>query len=276
MTILRSILQFLVFGNIFIAVCALMLGVSAFVMFQVPFCNQWPLLGVLFCSTLLIYSFHAHITFNPANSKSPRLQWIGKSLRLFKYLGIFSLIGIFLLVPSLPNIQIHFLLIAALTSAFYTLKISIKGKPLSLRTIPFAKALLITIAWVFITTILPFTEEEWSRFQTKEILEIISRFFLIFALAIGFDMRDKSADEFKNVKTLPVVFGIRGAKAIALAMLVLALVFFGVNKNAAGILVIPAAFLFVQKSVDMNDDWKYSVFGDGVLLLYAILLISFY
>ncbi len=94
------------------------------------------------------------------------------------------------------------------------------GRPLGLRRIPVLKAFIIAYVWSSLVVIFSSTMElNGEIFRQRDMLWVAAiwcAFFL--AIAIAFDVRDLPYD-LPSLRTLPQVFGARGAKVIAILML---------------------------------------------------------
>jgi 4-hydroxybenzoate polyprenyltransferase len=101
---------------------------------------------------------------------------------------------------------------------------------------------------------------------------LLQRFLLVSALAIVFDIRDYSRDRQTNLRTMPVVLGVRGAKAVALVLLSGA-VALGLGRGASPVAVLlPAALAawVIAVARDTRGDYFFALLADGVLLVQAV------
>ena len=106
---------------------------------------------------------------------------------------------------------------------------------------------------------------------------LAQRFCLVSALAIVFDIRDFSRDRLTSLRTMPVVLGLRGAKAVALALLA-ASVAIGLGRGAPPLVVlVPSALAAWVISVarDTRGDYFFALVADGVLLVQAAVALAF-
>lgn len=135
------------------------------------------------------------------------------------YAGLVSIggVGSFLMFFFLDASILLFLLPLALISLLYALPLP--GGYRGLRDLPFLKLFLIAFSWTYLSVSLPhwlgerdFSIPEWALFT--------ERLFFFLAITIPFDIRDLPYDALRK-RTLPQMLGVRGAKGVALAFLVL-------------------------------------------------------
>ena len=116
---------------------------------------------------------------------------------------------------------VHALWLPGLVAAAYTLPLSFAGgRPIGLRRIPLLKAFIIAYVWASAVVLLPgmiqLDGDTYLRSDMYWVAAIWCAFFV--AIAIAFDVRDLPYDH-PSLRTLPQVFGARGAKVIAILML---------------------------------------------------------
>ena len=102
--------------------------------------------------------------------------------------------------------------VSALVCVFYVAKL---GK-ISLREIPYIKIHLIAIIWVLIVFVFPLTNE---AFALNFFYYALPHYLYIIGVTIPFDIRDLKHDS-KEQKTIPQLFGVIGAKILAVSCLV--------------------------------------------------------
>lgn len=166
--------------------------------------------GILtFLGIFLVYN-HYLLTEN----KRPILIRIAMLVLLLITLG---------LAIQIASTFVSFLIlgISGIIGVLYSFKI--KTSSLAIRDIPFLKIGLVVGIWTFVCCIFP-----WFNSPTKENFSpaILLHVFYLFAIALGFDIRDIRIDSAKR-KTIPQVIGVKPAKAIVIT----SLVFFFIGSN---------------------------------------------
>lgn len=194
----KKIFTFFINSNLFIAGCAVAM------VFQTSHLlmngnNNSNFLFFVFFSTITSYSFHWYLTTGSV-IPSPRMEWLKRNRNIHLLLFIAGVIGagIFFLY-LLP--YWHWLLLSAFITFLYSApKIN---HPLfrALRKIAVGKTLFLALVWTFVTTILPIEIAE-MRWKEEFICFMAHRFFLIYAICIIFDYRDREDDENAGVRSL--------------------------------------------------------------------------
>ncbi len=151
-----------------------------------------------------------------------------------------------------------------------------------LRDVAFLKVFLITFCWSWLTVVLPAVQGGmgWSAVA---MLMAIERAAFIFAIGIGFDLRDRVRDREAGVTTLPILLGERGAIVCAAIGLFIAA---GLAWLLAKADIYPSAAFYsiagsglavlwlVTRSGKENRNPWYFVFGlDGLMILQFLLVL---
>ena len=211
----QSIFDFLLFSNVFMALCAVAQALVTFHLIKTP--PSYPVLGLLFASTLGIYNFCILIdkANDPQRSPYLRIRWFYGHYRLMVTITIvclLCLLPLFFLV-SMPS-RLLLVFLGILSFAYGLPLFSIAGHQFGLRNIPGLKAFLITLVWTLSIVLLPVLEAQ-DQLTTismgDTMLLIAKRFLFIAALTIPFDIRDLFEDRKHNLRTIPVVWGEKNA-----------------------------------------------------------------
>ncbi len=153
----------------------------------------------VFFSTITSYSFHWYLTTGSV-IKSPRIEWLKNNRNVYVVLFIIgsagSIIFFFYLLPHW-----HWLAISAIITFFYSAPKIPHPLFRSLRKVAIGKTLFLALVWTFVTTILPIhiSDQEWKN---EFYLFIAHRFFLIYAICMIFDYRDREDDKIAGVQGL--------------------------------------------------------------------------
>ena len=197
---------------------------------------------------------------------------------------ILSLVPLFFLISTESRILLIFL---ALISFAYGLPLfTIGGQKFGLRNIPGLKPFLITLVWTMSTVLLPILEAQDLHLTTISMHDttilIAKRFLFIGALTIPFDIRDLFEDHRLGIKTIPVIFGEKGAylfcQIMLLGYLFLLFIYKGQGFNhdfwALTTTTVLAGWL-IFKSKWKKDEYYYFFLMDGVLVLQYLMLVLF-
>ncbi|MBS7566144.1 hypothetical protein KHS38_17175 [Mucilaginibacter sp. Bleaf8] len=279
--------DFLLFSNVFIALCAVAQGLVTFHLIGAQ--PVYPVLVLLFTSTLGLYNFCILIIRpkHPENSSYHRVRWFFARHRLmvtFTIICLLSLIPLFFLVSFSSKLLL--LSLAALSFA-YGLPLFSNGKRKSgLRNVPGLKALSITLVWTLSCVLLPVLEAQHAHLShvsmQDTLILIAKRFLFIAALTVPFDIRDLFQDQIAGLKTIPVAWGEKNAYLFCQLLLAgyIGLLFIFRNNgfsNDFWALTLTTAITgwLIFKSHRKKDEYYYFFFLDGVLILQYVALLIF-
>lgn len=283
---LRQALDFLLYSNIFIALCAVSQGLVTYWLVEAK--PDTYVLGLLFCSTLALYNFSILLSKpeKPEISRFQRVRWIFSHYRLMITLTIISSIAIIPLSFFL-NTSSNILLIGlGLISIAYNLPIfSIDDTRFSLRNIPGVKLFIIAMVWAASCVLLPIFEIAGNNYSTitlnETILLFLKRLFFIAAIAVPFDVRDIFQDKSNQLKTIPVIFGEKNSLLICQVLLAsYLLLLFNFTKKIDGnffalSLTILLSGWLIFKSKWKKNEYYYFLLLDGTMMLQLIMLLIF-
>jgi len=243
----------------------------------------------LFSSTLFLYSFHRIFRFNfriESEKLAERHIWVKNNRTLFYTVLILSGAGsatsAFLFIPL--RVLLSLLPVGFISFAYTIPCIPWKGKFIRLRDVPGLKIFLISLVLGLTTVLLPVLASATpaNLFSVPVLFVFFRRMFFIFAITIPFDVRDAEYDRKNNVRTLPVVFGEKTSRQMALAglgvfaLLVLIQFLFvaGTRQPYALALLLSAAIsaLLIVYSQKTKRDLFYSFNLEGMMLLQCILI----
>ncbi|MGV3503405.1 MAG: hypothetical protein ACO1O1_06830 [Adhaeribacter sp.] len=278
MKLLRWLGQYFLFGNFFIALCAVSLLVATHQLTGLAF--SWQLGGWVFLATFFLYNFDSLLPakIQPHGFASPRKAWV---LAHRRQLAL-AVVGAGLLVLFLFYWSFHlahFWLLAhlGLISMLYSLPV-VPGRRgwLLLRNIPLLKVFLIAYVWACVTVWLPLLGAGWPITSTAGWQLFGQRFLFILPLTIIFDIRDVEKDQVTATLTLPRLVGVGGAKAIAwgilLTYLVLVVLTLSGPRREALVccgLVYAGVIGLARKN---RSEYFYALVADGMLVLPMVLL----
>lgn len=274
----------LLFSNVFIAICAVAQAYVTYHLLELP-PNKY-VLGILFLGTLIIYNLSMLLSKpkNPKNSSFRRVKWIFSHSRLTTTITLVASLAI---VPlTLFYLSFHglmFILGTGLLAVAYSLPIfTLNNRPIGLRNLPGIKLFLIALVWSLSTVAFPIIEAEGSYGMsvpfTETFLLTTKRFLFIAAITIPFDIRDFFQDKIYELKTLPVLLGVRKSQWICFGFLVVYLVLVLLFNNgilldviASSTTVLITSWL-IFKSNFKRDEYYYFLLLDGTMLLHLGLL----
>src|SRR6185437_8369549 len=285
--IFQPVFDFLLFSNVFMALCAVAQGLVTFYLIGAP--PVVPVIWLLFTSTIGIYNFSILFTkpAQPEASPYKRVRWFFSHYRLmvtFTIVSLLSLIPLFFLMSMESRILLIFLRVI---SFFYSIPLfTIGDQKFSLRNIPGLKQFLITLVWTMSTVLLPVLQAQHFHLTTISMrdttLLVAKRFLFIAALTVPFDIRDLFEDRKTGLKTVPVMWGEKNAylfcQALLAGYIVLLFLFRNNGFNADFWALTVTAILtgwLIFKSKQEKNEYYYFFYMDGVLVLQYLVLLFF-
>ncbi len=193
---------------------------------------------------------------------------------------IFTLSAIFVFVYTwrLRN-DILFIVIGAVATFLYSAP-NIPLRPfLFLRKIAIGKTIFLAGVWTYVTGMLPMLMSS-SGLSAGHYYYLGSRLFLVYAICILFDLKDRTEDRKKGIRALPTVLSEKSIRFIYYLSLIFSLASSimvyrsGIDLAVFIFMVVPMLFcLFIYKeAIHRNDDLFYYVILDGMMMLPAVLL----
>ncbi len=277
-------LDFLLFSNLFIGVCAVAQGMVTYYLLAAP--PDKYILMFLGCSTVLIYNLSMLLSWPAQPQQSPfkRVRWIHSHYRLTISLTLISALCVIPLALWYLNFQAQILMLfTGLIAVAYNFPfLTIHQKKIGLRNIPGIKLFLIGFVWAVSCVLLPILNIEHvhgiSIPLNETILLVAKRFLFICAITIPFDIRDLFQDKLYELKTIPVLFGEKKAWLFCQFLLVVYLILlwlFSKEINSDVIALTATIFLsgwLIFKSTIQRNEYFYFLYLDGTLLLQWLLL----
>ena len=280
MSFAGKLFRFFIYSNLFIAFCAVFMvyQTCALLLHTAP---DTYFTGFVFFATICSYSFHWFLTPVDTETPSSRMDWLNRHRKIHTILFPIGLAGAVVCCLFLLDYWPWLLLSASITFLYSAPKIP---HPYfrQLRKMTLGKTIFLALVWVHVTTILPLliSNQPWKPVFT---LFAASRFFLVYAICILFDYRDREYDIKVGIRSLITRLSERGITTLFMVSL---LVFggftvwmlpFGQSFTTILILLIPgaiAAALHSHARKNFSDLLYYFVL-DGLLVLSAVLSLLF-
>jgi hypothetical protein len=284
--LLRNVADFLLYGNFFIAFCAVAMAFQTCHLRYFSVAGS-PLMIFIFSGTFFIYNIHKFITFYLKkeiidSQRFIQLKRFDGPLSILTFIALFVCFDTFMMLGNDIKRDVVFI---ALLSLLYVLPV-FKGK--RLRDLPYLKIFLITGVWVSVCVALPALALGKAWWTTDAIIAFEKAYF-IFALTIPFDIRDRSWDAALGVKTIPLSMSedveqksVEKPKKLAYFSLILSFLMalvLVIAKNYSfwtlfkiGISLIITYFI-IKKTDDAKDDYFYLFYVDGMMILQSLIVI---
>jgi 4-hydroxybenzoate polyprenyltransferase len=273
----QKFLGFLVYSNLFIAGCAVLMVDQTFRFLLRDKTNPYFLFFVFF-STLCSYSFHWWLTSHSV-IPSPRIKWLEKNriIHIVLFIAGITGAGIFFMY-LLP--YWYWLLIGAMITFLYSAPKLPHRHFKMLRKMALGKTIFLAFVWMYVTTILPviISGNDWN---TSYVLFAISRFFQIYAICILFDWRDREDDKADGIRSLITYLDEKGI----LYLFTFSIIIFGICTGLLYrydykipdivILLIPGiitAALYKYAKRNFSDTFYYFIL-DGLMAFSALVML---
>ena len=270
-----SLADWIVFSNIFIAACAVVMVAQTDQLLLHTSSNR-DYLWFVFFSSICSYNFHWWLTPHSV-IRSPRIEWATRYRGLHFSLFLVGLAGaiffFFFLLPFWAG-----LLATAVATFLYSAPKIPHPWFRSLRKVALGKTIFLSFIWMNVTTLLPIwiSGLEWN---TEMWLFIISRYFMIYAVCILFDYRDKEDDRKAGVRSLVTFLTERNIYLLFLISIfiyvaaTLGLLYYDFPFYFVLILLLPALLLLIlyRFATRHFSDFFYYVVLDGMMALPSII-----
>ena len=275
MTFVRKVIDFFLFGNIFIAFCAAALVQSTALQLDIK--NQLVQYTLLtFFATLFLYNlqrifYTSHTKDTSLNSI--RRKWIFENQLTIKSLSTIGFMG----ASAIFIYYFKHLFIYLLSLGYFFPMVK-------LRKNGWFKLITLVFVWTMITAVMPIVLNDGYLFSFKSMTHITARFFFMVGICLPFDIRDIRIDSKENISTLPQVLGEKKTRLIAFAfmlqyvLLILVEYMIGVFKIETAIALLIASIInitLVLMSNSKRSEYFYSAALDGTMFVQWLLLIIF-
>ena len=261
----------LVFSNTWISLGATSMYLSTKLLFDLAPVFYEALL--IFAATFLAYNILKLRGLDFEENQSPFNLWMRRHKN-----SIYALMALAALAVlyTLSQIAIYQLIILSFTILISLIYIGIER--FSLRAFWFFKTQLVAFVWaLFILGIA--LANYWGTLNILAIFILFAAvFFFILALTIPFEIRDWHVDMLApKLKTIPMIFGLKGTLILSLVHLILSLLLF-LLFSFQTIILFPLFIYAGLKIYALNQDspeWHYTTVIDGlIILIYPLLYLG--
>jgi len=262
-TYIQPIIDAIVFSNIWIALAALSLFSSVLKISN----NQEEFYAALtiFSSTFIAYNFLKLKGIEHVANESVFFLWMRKYKWIVYSLLIIAFISLIVSLYHLSILQFMVGMFCAFISMIY-----IGYKNYNLRHFWFFKTPIVAFVWAFFIVFLAFVDI-LNQVAIEDVIYIfLACFLLIEGLTIPFEIRDLKVDtNAQNLKTIPMIFGIKGTKYLAIFHLLFSLLFFAAYDFKLLILspLILIAIIVVKQLNVKSSEYLYTFILDGLIVL---------
>jgi 4-hydroxybenzoate polyprenyltransferase len=277
------VLELLVYTNIWVALAVTALCALTFAFIGV---FDYHLLWFVFFATLLMYAY-ARWFDSPAREEANVSQitlWTENNKVLYWLSGIVGLLGTIWFGLKLSSDTWPWLAVCGGISAMYPLQFFKRGGE-ALRNITGLKLFIISAVWALVSTVLP-AAQVGEPIDFDVAVLTLQRFFFIMAITIPFDIRDLRIDS-PSINTLPLLFGVKRARTIALISLLIAeagalgLYFgglFSVGELIGQIVAFEITSLLIYRSTPKKPDlyFSFGIEATSIILFFGVWVFNYF
>jgi 4-hydroxybenzoate polyprenyltransferase len=235
-------------------------------------------MGFVFFSTICSYNFHWYLSKGSVKP-SRRIEWTGHHKIMHFILYLVGAVGAIIYFFSLWQ---HWLALCG--GAFVTFLYSAPKLPQpifkDLKRIAVGKTLFLAFVWMYVTTMLPvlIAGAPWTG---PVVLLVLSRFFLIYAICILFDYRDREDDKADGIRSLVTLLNEKGIDLLFVAALVIfagasiGLLAYGYSPLIIFLLLAPGIILaaLYSRAKKSFSDYLYYFVLDGLMMFSGLLML---
>lgn len=277
MKLAKKVLDFLLYSNIFIGVCALGL----------TFTNQLTVEGTIrfdntcwfiFFSTIFTYSYFKFRSANGNFTGTSHRAWAMQYPQLSRNILLISLLAttcFFFLLKR--DMQLLVILLALVTVFYGFLPIPFTSPKKKLREYGLAKTLFVALVWTVTTVAIPLVDSGVT--ESMFIFLLLRRFLFITALILIFEIKDMKGDYEHHIITVPMTIGVVNTKLLSqlllfalMGIIAIQYFFYGIsfaNMMGVNLSLLVSIFCIQPVTEETGEEWYYLVL-DGMLLVQFI------
>ncbi len=205
-----------VYSNLFVSFCIALLTHQTYILLKLNQVHSFEILAFVFCSTLFTYNFQRIYRLSTSDLVGKvigfRLSWIIRNRKKLFFLSLLAALFSGYFLSQLSN-KLYLLIIPlAVLSVVHVIPIFKKNnRRIAIRELPLVKIFVIAAVWSTVIVALPVADTYgFEKLKDSSTIFLWSEQFLyIFAITLPFDIRDLRYDIETEVKTIPMVIGIR-------------------------------------------------------------------
>jgi 4-hydroxybenzoate polyprenyltransferase len=266
---LKKILDFIVYSNLFIALCVAFATLQTALVFSTQSENIFTFILPNFIATFVLYNLQ-RLYYAAKQPNNAKYNWYNKNRRLIFTLMMLTVFCSFNLLWDFFFENLYVLIaygILAVISLFYFLP------PLQLRKYGLIKPFIISFVFICATILLPLL----NSFTIAVWFYALGQFCFITTLCMLFDIRDVEHDKTSNFITLPIKYGLTKAKYISIFLLIvyLASAIFSIQSTyyIAAIITASIAVLLTVIAKPSRHNYFYVFLVDGCIIFQCVLVV---
>ncbi|ULQ53531.1 UbiA family prenyltransferase [Flavihumibacter fluvii] len=272
---LKKTVDFLLFGAVFIAICAVALSIETNLLLGIPL-NHPAVYIFIFGSTILQYNLH-YLFKKGIGLLSDRDTWSARNRITQKILICLGAVLIAISVGWLESRHFVVMVVLALLASLYSLPL-LPFKRRRLKEYGLLKITLLSLEWTLVTVWFP--ADQYGIDPTSYWLVFVRRFIFMFVLCLSFDIRDMQSDFKAGIRTMPVRLGKNTAYKVAdWGLILFTLLSIWQLTHSGNFIFFHAMVLsalvtkwMVEQTKKSDSEYLYLAGVDGMMLLQALLV----
>ena len=276
---LGNTFDFFLFTSIYIALVAIGMVHQTALLFNANL--SFSFYAFVFAGTLCSYNFHWYFTNVTGEPTIPyKAHWHIRYRKIHLAIAVSAF-----LVAAFYGFQLLEHWVWLVLTALFVFLYSAPKVPLppfnKLKRIAYGKTVFLALAWMHVTTMLPMLIQKLD-WQTPHYLFALNRFFLIYAICILFDLRDRGHDQKEGIKSMITQMSLTQISVIYYGILFFwaATIFWMVLYFSTGVvlsLFLPGVLLLLgyQWLKRQQSDYVYYLILDGLMVLSYPLMLLF-
>lgn len=273
----KKLIDFFLFSSLFLALIAVLLCMQTLQFAGIDWRSKQSFLLFIFSASLSSYNFHWMLT-PPLLADNHRNKWSVEFNIMHWALFLTGAAGILYWSAAIISHWPWMLVAALLTFIYSAPKIPFTLFS-GLKKYTFGKTIFLAQVWMLVTTLIPLvvTDHHWSIYS---IMFCCSRFFLIYAICILFDYRDREADKKEGIRNMLTQFSEKGVNRLFYSAIVVYVACIGAlwpYQTGYFLLaqLLPAVLLFLIYPLAKRNfsPYLYYFVLDGLLLISPLLTV---
>lgn len=267
---IQPVFDAFVFSSFFLAFCAVGMVYQTKLIFRLPVSDS--LLYFTFCGTLCSYNFHWY--FTPASfSGSQKTAWSVRHKNVHAFLFGAALLGALFFAWQIKD-HWRWLLFTAFVVFLYSAPKIPHAYAAWLQKIAVGKTIFLSFSWAHVTALLPLLLKS-PILPAAAVTFVLNRFFLIYAICILFDYRDREPDRKEGIRSLLTLLEDKGIATLFWGIMVafvitsIVLVWQQVPVLVVAALTLPGLLVaaLYRYSLTHHSDYLFYFVLDGLMAL---------
>ena len=275
---LKKAFDFFLFSSLYISFCAVIMVWQTNQLLHLDY-DRLSYLGFVFASTICSYNFHWYLTPD-STSENDRAAWTRRHRVFQMVMFVVGLIASAYFILRFIDSWFWMGVPIGLTFLYSAPKIPLR--PFAwLKKVAIGKTIYLAFVWMYVTTLLPMLSAR--QITIAGLSFCCSRFFLIYAICILFDYRDRENDKREGIRSMITFFDEKGINQLFHISLLIfflstvALYFFQIPLGAILCLLLSGMIVWILHNTAKRNfsDYLYYFVLDGLMMFSGLFTVFF-